>query len=105
MVISAANFNSQRHFNRPALLLANNTVYVSFGSHGDIPNWQGWVFGYDAGTLAQKVVFSTLDPRTGSNGASVWDSGAGSAFDAGGHIYVTTGNGAYAGTKNFSDPV
>jgi len=105
VAISAANFNSQRHFNRPALLLANNTVYVSFGSHGDIPNWQGWVFGYDAGTLAQKFVFSTSDPRTGSNGASVWDSGAGPASDAGGNIYVTTGNGAYDGTKNFSESV
>ncbi len=105
VVISAANFDPQRHFNRPALLLANSTVYVSFGSHGDIQNWQGWVFGYDAATLAQKFVFSTSDPRSGSNGASVWDAGAGPAADASGNIYVTTGNGAYDGTKNFSESV
>lgn len=105
VVISTANFVPQRHFNRPALLLANSTVYVSFGSHGDIPNWQGWVFGYDAATLAQKFVFSASDPRNGSNGASVWDSGAGPAADAGGNVYLTTGNGSYDGTKNFSESV
>src|SRR5260370_22726911 len=103
--ISAANFRPQRHFNRPALLVANSTVYVAFGSHGDIQNWQGWVFAYDAATLAQKFVFSTSDPKSGSNGASVWDSGAGPAADASGNIYVTTGNGAYDGPKNFSASV
>jgi hypothetical protein len=105
VVISAPNFGPQRHFNRPALLLANNTVYVSFGSHGDIQNWQGWVFGYDAATLARTFVFSTTDPTSGSNGASVWDSGAGPAADSSGNIYVTTGNGAYDGVRNFSESV
>ncbi len=105
VVVSGANFDPQRHFNRPALLLANNTVYVAYGSHGDIQNWQGWVYGYDAGTLAQKFVFTTSDPKAGSNGASVWDAGAGPAADAGGNIYFTTGNGTYDGTKNFSECV
>jgi len=105
VVITATNFGPQRHFNRPALLLSNNTVYVSFGSHGDIQNWQGWVFGYNATTLARTFVFSTSDPASGSNGASVWDSGAGPAADAAGNIYVTTGNGAYDGVRNFSESV
>jgi len=105
VVISAPNFVSLRHFNRPGLLLANGTIYIGFGSHGDISNWQGWVFGYDPATLAQKFVFSTSDPRSGSNGASVWDAGAGPAADASGNIYVTTGNGSYDGTTNFSESV
>jgi len=105
VVISAPNFVSQLHFNRPALLLANGTIYIGFGSHGDISPWFGWVFGYDAATLAQKFVFSTSDPRNGSNGASVWDAGAGPALDSSGNIYVTTGNGTYDGTKNFSESV
>jgi hypothetical protein len=105
VVISAPNFVSLRHFNRPALLFVNNTVYVSFGSHGDIPNWQGWFFGYDPATLAQKFVFSTSDPKSGNNGASIWDGGAGPAADASGNIYVTTGNGTYDGIKNFSESV
>ncbi len=94
VVISAPNFSSFRHFNRPALLLANSTIYIGFGSHGDICNWQGWLFGYDAATLVQKFAFSTANP-TVCNGASIWDGGAGPAVDAGGNVYVTTGNGAY----------
>jgi len=103
VVITAANFVSQRHFNRPSLLLANSTVYIGFGSHGDICNWQGWLFGYDAATLAQKFVFPTSDPTTGCNGASIWDGGAGPAADSSGNVYVTTGNGAYDGTKSWSE--
>jgi hypothetical protein len=104
VVITGPNFNSQRHFNRPALLLSNNTVYIAFGSHGDIPNWYGWLFGYDATTLAQKFMFATSDATGGvSNGASIWDGGAGPAADASGNVYASTGNGTYDGTKNFSE--
>ncbi|HXJ06004.1 MAG TPA: IPT/TIG domain-containing protein [Candidatus Acidoferrum sp.] len=106
VVISGAHFVPQRHFNRPSLLLANNTIYIALGSHGDIPPWYGWVFGYDATTLAQKFVFATSDATGGvSNGASIWDGGAGPAADAGGNIYVATGNGTFDGTKNFSESV
>jgi hypothetical protein len=64
------------------------------------------LFGYNSATLAQKFVFATSDPTTGvSNGASIWDSGAGPAADASGNVYVTTGNGNYDGTKNFSESV
>jgi hypothetical protein len=103
VVITAPNFVSLRHFNRPGLLLLNSTLYLGFGSHGDISPWYGWLFGYDPATLAQKFVFSTSDPTTGSNGASIWDGGAGPAADASGNVYVSTGNGTYDGTKNFSE--
>jgi hypothetical protein len=106
VAISASKFVSVRHFNRPALLLANNTVYVAFGSHGDIPPWYGWLFGYDATTLAQKFVFTTSDASgSTSNGDSIWQSGAGPAADAAGNVYVVTGNGTYDGAKNFSEAV
>jgi hypothetical protein len=103
VVISAPNFVSLRHFNRPGLLLANGTIYIAFGSHGDISPWFGWLFGYDPATLARKFVFSTSDPTNGSNGASIWGGGAGPAADSSGNIYVSTGNGSYDGTKNFSE--
>jgi IPT/TIG domain len=106
VALSFSNFVPQRHFNRPALLLSSNTIYVALGSHGDIPPWYGWVFAYDAGTLARKWVFSTSDPTgPGTNGDSIWGGGAGPAADASGNIYVTTGNGAYDGVKNFSETV
>jgi hypothetical protein len=106
VAITAPNFVPLRHFNRPALLLANNTVYVSFGSHGDISPWYGWLFGYDAATLSQKFVFSTTDATgSASNGASIWSGGAGPAADASGNIYFSTGNGTFDGKKNFSESV
>jgi hypothetical protein len=103
IVISALNFVSLLHFNRPALLLNNGTVYVGFGSHGDRCNWQGWLFGYNATTLAQTFVWSTSNPTSGCNGAAIWQGGAGPAADVSGNVYVTTGNGSYDGTKNFSE--
>jgi IPT/TIG domain len=106
VALTATNFVPQRHFNRPALLLSNNTIYVALGSHGDIPPWYGWVFAYDAGTLARKFVFSTSDPTgPGTNGDSIWGAGAGPAADASGNVYVSTGNGAYDGVKNFAETV
>jgi hypothetical protein len=109
IVISAPNFVPLRHFNRPALFLANNTVYIAFGSHGDIPNWQGWLFGYDATTLAQKFAWPATTATAGtSNGGSFWGGGAGPAVDASGNLYLTTGNGAFnanTGGANYSDSV
>ena len=102
VVISASGFNSQRHFNRPALLLLNGMVYVAFGSHGDNCNWQGWIFGYNAATLAQNWVWNTTDPTTCGGGA-FWGGGAGPAADASGNLYLSTGNGNYDGTSNFGD--
>jgi hypothetical protein len=106
VVIAAPNFVPRRHLQRPALLLANNTVYVSFGSHGDVPNYQGWLLGYDPATLAQKFAWSTTDATSGNNAGAIWSSGSGPAVDASGNIYVETGNGAFnanTGGRNYSD--
>jgi hypothetical protein len=102
VVISASGFNSQRHFNRPALLLLNGMVYIAFGSHGDNCNWQGWIFGYNAATLAQNWFWSTTSP-SGCGGGAFWGGGAGPAADASGNLYLSTGNGNYDGTSNFGD--
>jgi hypothetical protein len=106
VVITAPNFVPLRHLQRPALLLANNTVYVSFGSHGDVANYQGWLIGYDPATLAQKFAWSTTDATSGNNEGAIWSSGCGPAVDANGNIYIETGNGdfnANTGGKNYSD--
>jgi len=34
--------------------LANGTLYIAFGSHGDHIPYYGWVMAYDPATLAQK---------------------------------------------------
>ena len=106
VVIAATNFVPFRHLQRPALLLANSTVYVSFGSHGDTANYQGWLFGYDPATLVQKFAWPTTDPTSGNNAGAIWSSGSGPSVDTAGNVYIETGNGAFnanTGGKNYSD--
>jgi hypothetical protein len=105
VVISATNFVPLKHLQRPALLLANNTVYIAFGSHGDQCTYSGWVMGYDAATLNQIFARSLTNslPSQGCNRGGIWLAGAGPAADASGNIYVSTGNGTYDGVTNYGD--
>ena len=105
VVVAATNFNPYRQLQRPALLLANNTVYFAFGSHGDQCTYQGWVMGYNASTLAQVFAqpLTNASPIQGCNLGGIWLSGAGPAADASGNIYVSTGNGNYDGVTNYGD--
>ena len=105
VVISATNFTALKHLQRPALLLANNTVYLAFGSHGDLCNYQGWLMGYNAGTLAQTFATAVSNPASGCNQGAIWQSGGGPSSDASGKVYVVTANGLYDGTSNFGDTV
>jgi len=41
---------------RAALLLANDSVYLSWGSSCDVGPYHGWLIAYDAHTLAQQAV-------------------------------------------------
>jgi len=105
VVINAANFNSQKHLQRPALLLANNTLYLAFGSHGDQCPYQGWVMGYNPSTLAQTFAKALSDPTSGCNQGAIWLSGGGPSADANGNVYIVTANGLYDGNLNFGDTV
>jgi chitodextrinase len=109
--ITATNFNSLFHMQRPALLFNNGTLYIAFGSHGDNNVYQGWLMGYDPATLAQKFVFFTSDPTnsgpagSGNQGA-IWQSGGGPAADSSGNVYVETANGTFdadSGGINYGD--
>jgi hypothetical protein len=77
-------FDAGQHLQRPGLLLLNGTVYVAFGSHGDIGPWHGWLIGYDASTLQQTSVFNTTANNAG--GAAIWQGGKGLAADSAGNI-------------------
>ncbi len=85
-------FDPVKQLQRPALLLANGTVYLAFGSHADSPPFHGWVLGYDARTLAQTCVFN-LTPN-GDEGA-IWQAGMGMAADKSGFVYAMAGNGTF----------
>lgn len=100
-------FDPLIHMQRPALLLSGNSIYLGFGSHGDLNNYRGWLIGYDKSTLAQTSVWVSTDtsaPATRTLGA-IWQSGAGPAADTSGNIWVEIANGDFDGTVNFGDSV
>jgi hypothetical protein len=99
-------FDPLWHLNRPALLLDHQTVYVAFGSHCDgleQHRYRGWVFSFDARTLAPKAVLPLT--RGAANAGSIWMSGAGPAADAQGQVFAVTGDGDYDGMQNFGDSI
>jgi outer membrane protein assembly factor BamB len=100
VIINAPGFNALMQNQRPALLLANDMVYVGYSSHCDREPYHGFLMAYDAKTLAQVSVLNTSP--TGSE-ASIWQSGQGPAVDAEGNVYVVTGNGSWDGVRNFSE--
>jgi len=83
---------------RPGLLLANNMIYLAFGSHQDAGDYSGWVVAFDMDTLAQKYSFCVTPHDVGGMGG-IWQSGNGPAADSQGNLYVMTGNGLFDQAK------
>ena len=102
-VITANGFEPLQHIPRPALLLLNGVVYVTFGSHGDGDPWHGWMMGYSASNVEHQTAAFNVTP-TGDGGA-IWQSGRGPAVDSQGNIYIVTSNGDSDNVTNFSDSV
>ena len=110
-------FSPLYQFNRPALALNGNTLYIAFGGHCDTGPYHGWVFAYDVSNpKAPKrvAVFCVTPNGTGAHNENnqyveglggIWMSGEGPAIDASGNVYVATGNGTWNGTTDFSDSV
>jgi hypothetical protein len=97
------HFDARQQMQRPALLLQNHQLYLAFGSHQDTAPWHGWVLRYDADTLNQTAVWCST-PK--GMGGAIWQAGSGIAGDAGGNVYVMTGNGEQdppGGPDNSSD--
>ena len=93
----ALRFDPEQGFQRAGLLLLNGVVYVPFASN-DSAN--GWMFGYDAATLAQKSIFC-VTPNGHLGG--IWSDGAAPAVDESGNIYLGTGNGTFDADRHGSD--
>ena len=94
-------FDAQRENQRQGLTLVNGVVYVTFSSHCDWGPYHGWILGYDAATLQQRVVYNvTPDGYAGG----LWQSGTGMAADAQGNLYVVTGNGTVGDVTDPTSP-
>ena len=88
-------FDPLSHFNRAALLLFDNNIYVAFGSHEDTGIYQGWVMAYNKTSLAQVAVINTSpNLPTGVSGGSVWQSSIGLVADTN-SVYAITANGPF----------
>jgi hypothetical protein len=94
-------FDAQRANQRQGLTLLNGTVYVTFSSHCDWGPYHGWILGYDASTVQQRIVYN--DTPNGYAGG-LWESGTGMAADAAGNLYVVTGNGTVGDAGDETNP-
>ena len=96
-------FDALRENPRAALLLANKTLYLTWGSSCDVDPYHGWVMAYDPQTLEQKAVLNVTPD--GSEGG-IWASDTGLGADASGSVYVATGNGTFdaaSGGRDYGD--
>lgn len=104
-------FNPKFQLNRPALLLAGNTLYIAFGGHCDAGPYHGWVFAYDVSNpKAMKKIGVICTTRNGKGSAieglgGIWMSGEGPSIDDSGNVFLATGNGTYNPLTDFGDSV
>jgi hypothetical protein len=85
-------FNATTQNQRSGLLLLGGVVYAAWAAHNDMGPYHGWVIGFDAHTLQVVRVFNTT-PNGGLGG--IWMSADGISSDAGGDLYMLTGNGTF----------
>ncbi len=95
-------FDNLHQNQRAALLLNNGVVYIAFGAHGDNSPYHGWILGYNASNVQQRVMSFNTSPNDngirstgGGQGSGVWQSGDGIATDSTGDLYYVTGNGIF----------
>ena len=99
VVINAPGWQPMEQMQRPGLLLANGNVYIGFGSQGDHQPYHGWLSAYSATSLVQMAVWNITPSGTAG---SIWMAGAAPSVDSSGNIYVSTSNGSWDGTQNYS---
>jgi hypothetical protein len=116
--VSGGTFLSLNQVQRPGLLGlsgtsggAFSTVYVGFArtDHASA-NHRGWVFNYDAASLAQKTFYCVTCGTTAANGGGIWQGAGGLAagVDSSGKTYLffATGDGTFdlnTGGQNAGD--
>jgi len=102
-VNGTVSFDASWQLQRPGLALANDTIYIGFGAHGDQGPYHGWLIAYDAANLQHQVAAFNTTPDGGGGG--IWQSGRAPAIDSSGNVYVASGNGDFDGNTNFGGSV
>jgi len=96
---ATVTFDAKQELQRPGLALVNGIVYIAFGSQEDKYKYYGWMMGYryNGTAFSQTAVFNAAPNRNPgyAGGAGIWMSGGAPAADAGGNLYVLTGNGIF----------
>ncbi len=92
-------FNPLIQSQRAALLLQSGMIYIGWGSHCDNGAYHGWLMGYDAKALVQRIAWVTTP--NGVDGA-IWESGSGPAADAE-SVYFAVANGTFDANAGGSD--
>ena len=93
-------FNALLANQRPALLLADGQIVVSWSSHCDLGAYHGWLMTFNKTSLVATGVFA--DTPNGSEGG-FWAGGSGPAVDSNGSIYAPTGNGDFSASSGGID--
>lgn len=110
---TTATFHATYQRQRPALLLANNSIYAGFGSFCDFSAdvSRGWLLGWTAGSLKPFPSNQLIDQQAGGGFfflSSIWMAGYGLAADDEGNILFVTGNSdssTYDGVTNIQESV
>ncbi len=90
-------FDPAQYFERSALLMLNDVIYMGWASHCDVRPYTGWIMGYSGSTLAQ---VSLLNITPNADQGATWMSGGGLAADNLGNIYFAEANGYFDSTLN-----
>ncbi len=107
-------FNATYQRQRPALLLANGSIYAGFGSFCDLAASfsRGWLLGWTAGSLTPFPSNQLIDQQAPSQYnfflSSIWMAGYGLTTDDAGNILFVTANsdsGTYDGVTNIQESV
>jgi hypothetical protein len=107
-------FNATYERQRPALLLANGSIYAGFGSFCDLAGnlSRGWLLGWTAGSLTPFGSNELIDQQATDPDSfflsSIWMSGYGPSTDDEGNILFVTGNSdpnTYDGITNIQESV
>jgi hypothetical protein len=100
-------FDNLTENDRPALLLIPGTpptIFIGFGTPGDIHPYHGWLLGYSPVTSNSLVRTATFNTTPNGNSGGLWSVGALTA-DASNNIFVGTGQGTFDGGQDWGDSV